>query len=197
MKEGYFVEGDTIIINRGLTELDNFVRKFLDVLKRHSDYLVVSGFVSICSGRTRGTEDVDVIVPLMEQSKFSNFFSDLENNGFWCYQGNDMQDVYAYMENLQSIRFALNDQMLPNIELIPFNLTKKAKYFEFTHPQKIKVEDFEFKVPPIEFEILYKEIVLGSKKDLEDARHLRSFFSDILDEKRFKEYEPSIRGELK
>ncbi len=197
MKEGYFVEGGTIVINRELTELDNFVRKFLDVLRKHSDYLVVSGFVSICSGRTRGTEDVDVIVPLMMQSKFSKFFSDLENNGFWCYQGNDMQDVYAYMENLQSIRFALNDQMLPNIELIPFNLTKKAKYFEFTHPQKIKVKDFDFKVPPIEFEILYKEIVLGSKKDLEDARHLRSFFSDILDENKFKEYEPIIRVELK
>ncbi len=87
--------------------------------------------------------------------------------------------------------------MFPNIEFIPFNETKRAKFFEFTHPQKIKIKDFEFKIPPIEFEILYKEIVLAGKKDIADAKHLRTFFSNILNEKKFKEYGPVIRGELK
>lgn len=51
--KAYSVENNTIIVNRGLTKLDLFVRDFIDILKKHSNYLVVSGFVSISTGRTR------------------------------------------------------------------------------------------------------------------------------------------------
>src|SRR3989344_5542880 len=167
MTRGYEVINNIIIVNRDLTELDIFLRDFLNILEKHSDYLVVSGFVSIATGRTRGTEDIDVLVPVMKKEKFERFFNELNEKRFWCYQGDRI------------------------------NETRKAKYFEFTHPQKIKIKDFEFKIPPIEFEILYKEIILKGKKDIEDARHLRIFFSDIVNNKKFEEYEKIIRGELK
>ena len=48
-----------------------------------------------------------------------------------------------------------------------------------------------------EFEILYKEIILREKKDIEDAKHLRTFFSEIIKEKRFKEYESIIKEGVK
>ena len=86
--------------------------------------------------------------------------------------------------------------MFPNMEFIPFNETRRAKFFEFKHPQKARIQDFEFKIPPLEFEILYKEIVLGSQKDLADAKHLRTFFSAILKEEKFREYKPIIKLEL-
>jgi hypothetical protein len=76
--EGYNLEKDTIVINRELTDLDLFVKNFLSVLKKYSDYLVVSGFVSISTGRTRGTEDVDVIFPQMEKEKFLQLFNALK-----------------------------------------------------------------------------------------------------------------------
>ncbi|MBI2043776.1 hypothetical protein HYT24_00225, partial [Candidatus Pacearchaeota archaeon] len=158
---------------------------------------VVSGYVSISTGRTRGTEDIDVLVPAIEKGKFSNLFHDLQKNGFWCYQGDAIGEVYPYIKNMDSIRFAKTNEMFPNIEFIPINKLRKAKYFEFTHPQNAKVKDFEFKIPPIEFEILYKEIILKGKKDIEDAQHLRTFFSDMLKKERFKEYEKIIREELK
>ena len=61
----------------------------------------------------------------------------------------------------------------------------------------MRVQDFEFKVPPIEFEMLYKELVLGSPKDVADARHLRTLFSDIISEENFKKFRPVVRLELK
>lgn len=195
MGAGYQLEGEVIIINRDLTELDLFVKDFLTVLNRHSDYLIVSGFVSISTGRTRGTEDVDVLVPTMDENKFRALFGDLQKNNFWCYQGDSIEEVYPYIQNLQNIRFAKNNEMFPNMEFIPINKTKKAKFFEFNHPQKIRVQDFEFKIPPIEFEILYKEIVLGSKKDLADAKHLRTFFAKIITEENFQKYKPIIENE--
>ncbi len=197
MMTGYDLKGDTIVINRELTSLDIFVKDFLNILKKHSDYLVVSGFVSISTGRTRGTEDVDIIFPIMEKHKFVLLFEELQNKGFWCYQSDSAEGAYNYIKNLDSVRFARVNEMFPNIEFIPFNEKKKAKLFEFTHPQKIKIKDFEFKIPPIEFEILYKEIVLTGKKDMEDAFHLRTFFSEILKKEKFKEYEKVIREELK
>ena len=193
MQKAYSIEDDVIVLHRELTELDRFVKSFLDVLKKYSDYLVVSGFVSIATGRARGTEDVDIFMPIMEEMQFDSLFGSLQNKGFWCYQGDDSKGVYDHIKKMTSVRFARIGEMFPNIELVPIDRTRKAKYFEFTHPQKIRVKDFEFKVPPIEFEILYKEIVLGSEKDRADAHHLRAVFSEILNSERFKEYEAVIK----
>lgn len=195
--EGYVLKGDTIILNRDLTQLDLFVKKFIDILKKYSGYLVVSGFVSICSGRARGTEDVDIIILQLNKDDFEKLFKDLGKNDFWCYQGDTFKEVYPYIENLQNIRFALKDELFPNIEFISFTEKNIAKTFEFKHPQKIKIKDFEFKIPPIEFEILYKEIILKGKKDIEDARHLRVFFSKMLKKEKFEEYKSIIENEIK
>ncbi len=178
---------DTIIVNRELTDLDLFVKDFLEILKKHCDYLIVSGFVSISTGRIRGTEDIDVLVEVLPNELFKKLLLDLKNKGFWCYQGDELEAIYPYVKNMQNIRFAREGQMFPNMEVIFINQNKKAKYYEFTHPQKIKIKDLEFKIPPLEFEILYKEIILTGKKDIEDARHLRVFFKDILKESKFKE----------
>jgi len=197
MEKGYYTENSAIIINRELTELDLFLKDFLEVLKKHSDYLVVSGFVSISTGRTRGTEDIDILVPLSDEIKFKELFEDLINNGFWCYQSDRYKEAYTYIKNYDNIRFAKIDEMYPNIEFVPIDESRKAKYFEFTHPQKIKIKDFEFKIPPIEFEILYKELILRGEKDIADARHLRYFFSDIIDKNKLIKYEKIIENELK
>ena len=101
------------------------------------------------------------------------------------------------MQDMKSIRFARINEMFPNIEFIPIDKTKKAKFFEFTHPQKIKVKNFEFKIPPIEFEILYKELVLSGEKDIADAKHLRMFFSGLIKKENFIEYKKIILGETK
>ncbi len=136
-------------------------------------------------------------MPIMNKKTFEIFFDDLIKHNFWCYQSTKADEAYNYLKGFNSIRFAKNDEMFPNIEFVPFDKNMKAKYFEFTHPQKIKIKDFNFKIPPIEFEILYKEILLGSEKDFDDAKHLRIIFSDILKKERFKEYEDIIKEELK
>ena len=196
MKAGYSVKEGAILLRRDMTALDIFVKKFLDILKRHSDYLVVSGYVSICSGRARGTEDVDILFPVVGKEQFRILFEDLTKNGFWCYQGDDHVGVHRYIKDMASVRFALKKEMFPNIELIPIDESRKAQHFEFSRPQKIRINDFEFKVPEIEFEIAYKETVLGSEKDMEDAMHLRAFFSAIINAGKLREYKRMLEREL-
>lgn len=194
MSRAYTLKGDCLIVHRDLTELDIFVKDFLDVFQKYSPYLVVSGFVSIAAGRTRGTEDVDVLFPLMDRVRFGAFFEEIIRQGFWCYQGDTPNEAYRSVKNMTSLRFARQKQLFPNIELIPVTEAKRPQYFELTHPQKIKIKDFEFLIPPLEFEILYKEIVLAGDKDIADARHLRVLFSAILRKERFKEFESIIKG---
>ncbi len=194
MTAGYEIKGGLIIIKRELTELDLFLRDFINVLKKHCDYLVVSGFVSISTGRARGTEDIDVLAQKPKKEKFAGLFRDLTENSFWCYQGDSAENVFAYIDRMIPVRFARKGEMFPNAELIPIDESKKAQFFEFSHPQRIRIMDFEFKIPPLEFEILYKEMALGGKKDIEDAWHLRTFFYDILKEDRFREYKAIIGG---
>jgi hypothetical protein len=193
---GYKVEDGLLIFKRDLTELDSFVKHFLDILKKHSDYLIVSGFVSISTGRARATEDVDILIPASKREDFESLFNDLIKNKFWCYQGDSANEAWDYAKDMQNIRFAEEGKMFPNMEVVFINESKKAKYYEFTHPQKIKINNFEFKIPPLEFEILYKEIILAGKKDKEDALHLRAVFKDILNEEKFKECKDIIKYEL-
>ena len=153
----------------------------------------MSGYISISTGRVRGTEDVDVLVPRMDEQTSNALFAEREKNGFWCYQATTAQEAYHYHEEMDSIRFAKKKEIFPNMELIPITPEKKAQWFEFTHPQILRVQNFEFFAAPFEFEILYKEIRLGSEKDMEDARHLRTIFSNILDKKFLKECERVIK----
>ena len=136
-------------------------------------------------------------MPFLPYDVFEKLFLDLIKHNFWCYQSDTASGAYDYIKNMESLRFAKAGQVFPNMEVIPITPQRKAKYFEFSNPQKIKVGEFEFKIPPLEFEILYKEIILGSDKDLADARHLRTFFSSILSEDKFKEYAPIIRADKK
>ncbi|NOZ80181.1 MAG: hypothetical protein GXP63_00790 [DPANN group archaeon] len=197
MGKGYVLEGDEIVLQRELTSLDLFVKDFIEILQKHTGYLIVSGYISISTGRPRGTEDVDVLVPLLGEKTFNALFKELRERGFWCYQGDHAKGLLEQSRQLTPLRFAREKEVFPNIEFIPFDETKKAKLFEFNHPQNMRVGDFLFKTAPLEFEILYKELVLAGKKDKEDALHLRNMFQDILDETKLKEYAAIVREELR
>ena len=98
--------------------LDAFCNRFCKVLEKHAYYIVVSGFVAISSGRTRGTEDIDVIVERIGQDRFEKIHAELEKEGFECIQGPSAVDLYRhYLSDNASIRYILKDQMLPEMEL--------------------------------------------------------------------------------
>ena len=44
------------------TILDKFVEEFCGIVERYVKYIICSGFVAIVHGRTRGTEDIDMII---------------------------------------------------------------------------------------------------------------------------------------
>ncbi len=55
--------------NKDLSDLDKFVKKFLNVLENYFDYVLISGYVAIMFGRSRSSEGVDVIIEKTDYDK--------------------------------------------------------------------------------------------------------------------------------
>ncbi len=60
-----------IEVESEITELDSLVWKFVSRLKGYTDYVIVSGYVTILLGMERPTQGVDVIVSGFKSSRIS------------------------------------------------------------------------------------------------------------------------------
>ncbi|MGM5484068.1 MAG: hypothetical protein ACQER9_04100 [Nanobdellota archaeon] len=77
---------------RGMSDkniLDDFCMSFVKIVEKYTSYIVVSDFVAISSGRTRATEDIDMIIKRINHSNFNELHKELINNNFVCVQSDD------------------------------------------------------------------------------------------------------------
>ena len=93
------------------TILDEFAEQFCDIVNKHCKYIVCSGFVAIAHGRTRGTEDIDMIVEKLNKEQFINLHKDLIKGGFVCIQSDSADSIYVdYLSNGDSVRYVTQDK---------------------------------------------------------------------------------------
>jgi len=174
----YNVEEKEVILNRALSELDKFVIDFCKVLK---DYVIVSGYVSIIFGRSRATEDVDLLVKEMDVKGFKELWNKLDKDGFECINTSNIEEAFEMLGE-HAIRFARKGKPTPNIEF----KVMKSDIGKYSYENKIKVilGEEELFVSPLESQIAYKLFLaadgtdeeLLSDKDIEDAKHLYKLF---------------------
>ena len=172
--------------------LNRFAREFCGVIERHVEYMIVSGFSAIASGRTRGTEDIDMIVCGMSGEEFSELHRDLVKSGFECMQSDDAGIVFGrYLERGISVRYVWKGRILPEME-IHF---VKDEIDEYQMGRRIKMESTGLDVwfAPIEGNIAFKEEWLKSDKDVEDAKHLRIVYEGEIDEGEIDKIKEMIR----
>lgn len=171
--------------------LDSFCEEFCAIIDKYCKYIVVSGFLAIASGRTRGTEDIDMIIERISKEKFEALFRELEQNNFVCMQSASPEDAYDYLQDNVSLRFTKKDKPLPEMEV------KFAKDLldNYQLSQRIKIPLTGLKVwfSNININLAFKEELLKSPKDLEDARHLRIVYKEEINEQEIKEVKKMIR----
>lgn len=128
--------------------------------------------MSILLGRSRSSENVDILIPKIDFSNFKKLYYNLKEDGFYCINAEDEAEVYEYISDKLAIRFAKNNTVIPNIEL----KCTKNKIDEITLSRTLRVllpENNEIIISNLEMQIAFKEKILKSQKDLEDARHIR------------------------
>ncbi len=186
-----FVDSRTIKIDKELNELDKFVLEFLKIVEKHAKYVIISGYVPILFGRSRATEDVDIFIEELPRKRCIELLSELGNSGWNC-MTIGLDEMFSYLDNNTAIRFYKKISAIPNIE-VKF---ARKKFDKHTMADRLKIiigKDSIF-VPTIEEQIIYKKIVLGSDKDIEDARHLEEAFKDRLDKNRLRQLENDVRS---
>lgn len=181
-----FVSENVIEICRELSELDLFAIDFVKVLRKHTKYVIISGYVSIILGRARASEDIDIIIPKMPLPHFQQLFSELKANSFYCINSGTAENGYEYLKDNIALRFAKEGNVIPNIEL----KFAKNEIDELTLNKTItaKIGKEELVISHLELQIAFKEAVLKSPKDIEDARHIRNVAKGHLNEGLIEQY---------
>ena len=170
---------DKIIFRKELSLLDNFVLDFTENLIRNNiKYVMVSGYVAIFFGRSRISEDIDLLIEHIPFEKFLQFWNELDQN-YECLNTSNSYEAYNdYLQNYCSIRLAKKGSFIPNIEL-KFVKNDLDRY-SLQHRKHVELADRSLYISPLELQIPYK-LFLGSEKDIEDARFLFKLLRDNLD----------------
>jgi len=188
-----FLDKHTIKLDKVLNKLDKFVLDFVKILKKYSDYVIISGYVSILFGRSRATEGIDLLVPKMNKKTFLKLFHDL-NKKFECINSSKPDELYNdYLLNNNAIRFSYRDKPIPNIE---FKFAKTTMDYEALKQKLyVKMGSRELIISSLELQIAFKEEVLGSEKDIEDALHIRTVFEKNLNKNKLEHYKKILKNE--
>ena len=160
-------------------------------MTKHTDYVIVSGYVSILFGRSRATEDVDALILPISKERFEKLHKDFISKGFWFLNSENTEEVFDLLVTKHSIRIAYENQAVPNIEIKFIN--SEIERDAFTNRIKAIVSGNSIHISPIELQIAYKEVILMSGKDKEDALHLREIFKHHLDKNLLEEYINTLR----
>lgn len=178
-------DGDTLVIDRTPSELDEMVLEFTEILDEDDiDYVIVSGYVAILTGRSRATEDIDIVIERLSQKRTTALAERLREEGYW---GATMPlgDLFDTLSDDVRQRIAEDGTMIPNIEL--WFVKNEYERAALADPLVAEVGEHTVAISPLELQIAYK-LFLSSEKDFEDALHLYEVFGGQLDEDRLQKY---------
>jgi len=163
------------------TILDEFVIDFVNVIEKYVKYIIVSGFLAIAHGRTRATEDIDMIIESMNKADFINMHNELYDKGFVCVNPDNPEVLYNdYLTKKISIRYTRKNEFVPEME-IKFAKDELDEE-QIKTRQKLDLTGLDVYFSSINMNIAFKEGLLKSNKDLEDAKHLRLVYNNEINE---------------
>jgi hypothetical protein len=174
------------------TILDEFAIGLARIIERHARYVIVSGFVAIAHGRSRDTEDIGVIIERIPKDRFLSMHGELAKEGFSCMQSSYPDELYEkYLSKNTSIRYARTGMAVPEMEL---KLSRDGlDEYQLKTRKKLPLTGLNLYFSSIEMNIAFKEELLKSDKDMEDARHLRIVYEGKINDTEIEKIKQMIR----
>ncbi len=179
-------------MTRDYEYLSVFCKDFCDIIHKYTKYIVVSGFFVISSGRSRATEDIDIIIEPVTLETFIPLHEELAKKGYQCFQSPNPKKIYNdYLKENIAVRYIKNEELIPSIE---FKFARdELDEYQIKNRKKFDLTDVDVYFSNVEANIAFKEELLKSPKDLADARHLRIVYSEIIDEKEIDHIKEMIK----
>lgn len=171
-----FRDGE-LVVEREPNELDELAIEFTAILDDLGvQHVYVAGYVAVLTGRPRTTQDVDVLIERLDESRTERLARRLSDEGMWG-PAMPLDDMFEMLVNGDNIWVAPADQVIPHIEakFVRDEADRTALQDRIT----AHIADSTIPIGPLELAIVYK-LYLGSKKDFEDAVHLYTLFEETL-----------------
>jgi hypothetical protein len=182
---------DTLTISRELSDLDEDVVEFTRVLAACDvDYVVVSGYVAILTGRSRATEDVDVVIETLSEADGERLVSTLKDRNYWG-MAMPLDELYSMLSDSDRIRIAKEGEMYPNFEV--WFVSNEVEREALSNALTAKLDGNQIRISPLELQLAYKLRLAqraGSRngKDFEDALHLYITFEGQFNREALERY---------
>lgn len=182
---------DTLRITREPSELDRDVLAFTQILDSQGiDYVIVSGYVAILTGRSRSTEDIDVILESLSETETERLVTKLKDMGYWG-MAMPLDEMYSMLSDGGRIRIAEDGKMFPNFET--WFVSNDVEREALSNPLTVNLNEGHIEISPLELQLAYKlqlAQAAGSLngKDFEDALHLYITFEEQLNMTQLEAY---------
>jgi hypothetical protein len=182
---------DTLTVSRELSELDKDVLEFTQILDACDvDYVIVSGYVAILTGRSRSTEDIDVIIESLSETETEQLVSELKNEGYWG-MAMPLDEMYSMLSEGSRIRIAEDGEMYPNFEM--WFVSNDVEREALSNPLTVTLNESQIRISSLELQIAYKLRLAQaagslSGKDFEDALHLYLTFEERFNTEQLEAY---------
>ena len=178
-------DGETLVVDRTPSELDEIVLEFTEILDEEGiEYAIVSGYVAILTGRSRATEDIDIVTERLSEERTMALANRLREAGYWG-ATMPLEELFDTLDDNLRQRIAEEETMIPNVEL--WFVKNDFERTVLEDPLIAHIGGQEIAISPIELQIAYK-LFLSAEKDFEDALHLYQVFEGQLDEDRLQTY---------
>lgn len=182
---GVTFTGTALEIDRAPNELDSLAIEFTRHLDAHDiQHVYVAGYTAILAGRSRATEDIDVLLAPQSESTISQLVDRLTAADLWG-PAMSLEDMYETLETGGRVWIARTDHVIPHLDV-----TFVADEFDrasLRNAIPARIGHAELPIGPLELAIAYK-LHMGAQRDFEDALHLFSLFGETLSTDRLEHW---------
>lgn len=176
-----------LVVDRELNDLDDLALRFSTILDELDiDHVFVSGYVVILAGRSRATEDIDVLLERVDEETVSQLVDMLTDDGLWG-PAMPLESMNEMLSEGGNIWVAREDEMIPHLEVKFVGDEFDRSSLENRITARISDAGETLPIGPLELQIAYK-LFLGAQKDFEDAIHLYTLFEESLSTPRLEHW---------
>lgn len=179
------IRDDEIYTEKPPNVLDELVLDIVSIFDRLDiQYVVVSGYVAVLLGRSRTTEDIDVIVEPFGESVAVDLMRELQDAGYWG-AAMPLSELHSTLEDGLPVRIAEDGHRVPNVELkFP---TDRYSRLSLENTVTVHLDGASLRVGSLELQIAYK-LRMGAQKDYEDALYLYHLLEGTLNRDRLESF---------
>ena len=174
-----------VVIDKPPSDLDRLILEVGDVLDAVDiEYAVVSGYVAVLFGRSRATEDIDIITERFGEETADELAKRLREADYWG-SAMPLDDLHETLADGLPARVAEEGHRVPIVEL-KF-ASDESDRISLDNAISVRLGGESLRVGSLEFQIAYK-LDMGAQRDYEDALYLHEIVGPSINRMALEEY---------